>query len=1147
MTYLGNLPGSMKIKDGETHTRVRSPYLQFVNPYVQRMEEICGEDYFCVRPVKLNVEKTINSWDQKKPTTFQNDESFKKAIMYFSSRYGPKFRDCKMNTEELSDAITWNKDCGYPGNHYGFVSKEDLNSDPDYNHWEENLKMGKEFPPIWDVRPKKEFLPFVDVASGKIRLYQVPPLHYIKYQLKYGKRISERIKGFRWSAYGFNPYSGNFNSLAQQLLRKKIRFCYDVSGWDKFLPILMYVYNEILNRNEDDWTEEEKEEFRWVVTNVCSPIMKMPDGTTYMKDYGNPSGSGTTTRDNILCHVIIMAHALIEAYFLEHGEYPSFELLDEQVVKLFGDDNIAGVDMDFSLIIDEKFLSNHMEKYGMKLKFLEGGVNHPIEKLSFLGAHFTEKDGMYLPEFDTSRLATSVIFDQGNLNLAQYISKVRVLTIMSYPTKDWEPFKAMYNNMIDNLIDYQTDDPVMNSIVERGHLSDTFVEQFYTGNECTLQSSFGFLLDDPKNSAEELSSYFYKREREIIQERIEYLNSLPQFEDLGTGVLRDNGTPRPDYMGGKSFPIMWMLPRKFIVGTQAFNRRYSFLDKESLLNASIRVINLDYFAMWPPLFAIRMNGYEKNEWIFKNRPPLQTCHEWIIRKDHETGKPHDYSSFDKIYSRIYKVKEEGWTLSTLSEMKRTTRGEKILDRLVANANHPLTEDGKNWLIQVCDPFHDRPFKKMGWVDNNTRPSIVRQVKQQIGISAVSGGGAAVNAPWDCHIAWLPNLITQNVNGSASRQNNVITANATALTTVGGLTAMAQFNAGTAVNWTPTNGSTNLLGQLSVDPAYLIGDTRLVGVGFEVTDTSAKINKQGSCTVYAYPQDGQKEMSVINGNGGASALTSTPIPSRRVLLPPTTLQTATLLPGTRTWEAEFGCYVVPTFQDIHNKATCLSSVTPIYENQSTVFSTGAATTATCYFPILPYNVQEASTGTVITWNWNAPQYTKIAPVNSAGCILAGLNPSSTFTLSLVYYIETIPSIGQPGDVVLTQPPPGRCAWAMDLYTEIVTSLPPGVMVGENNSGDWFWGVVERIADAAAPVLQMIPHPIAQGAGMVARALGSNPNGNQMNNATPIAPKQPKKKKKKTAKMNRNLAAGNRTFVNKKGKVKTIQGPMRPPTS
>jgi len=426
-------------------------------------------------------------------------------------------------------------------------------------------------------------------------------------------------------------------------------------------------------------------------------------------------------------------------------------------------------------------------------------------------------------------------------------------------------------------------------------------------------------------------------------------------------------------------------------------------------------------------------------------------------------------------------------------MKRTTRGEKILNQLVADPTHPLTEDGKNFLIQTLDPNHDRPFRKIGWVDNNTRPSVVRMVKQSMQISAVSGGGAPVLAPWDVHIAISPFSSGSSMSQVALRQNNALI-----LTTGGnimpftGLRAVAQFSSGSPVVWTPTLGSSTYLGGLSVDPAYLSSDSRLVGIAFEVTDTSAEINKQGTLTAYAYPQNGPIDYYAAMTAGTSGQLNLGSFRGKRVIYPPTSQADALLLPDTKQWEAKFGSYSVPTFQDIHNPLSSNCSMVPVFEASTTKFDVNAVTGDPCYLSDIVAAVSTSSTlpGTVVTAKMVAPNYTHFFPINTSGVILSGLNPNSSFNVSMTYVMEEVPTLSDKASVVLTQPPPAFDPWVLNLYTHIVAHLPPAVYVAENDLGEWFWGIVEDISEAIGPVLGMIPHPIAQGASALANTIVRN---------------------------------------------------------
>jgi hypothetical protein len=327
-------------------------------------------------------------------------------------------------------------------------------------------------------------------------LFQIPSFELLYSQLKFGKRISLRLKEFHWSAYGFNPYAGGFERLARRLLKKPYRGCYDVSGWDKFLPLLKDIYQVLLKRG--NIPESELEEFLWMVTNTCEFLLKLNNGNVICKDYGNASGSGCTTRDNIFGHIIIFAAGLYEAYLLKTGSAPPLSLVHDQLVHLYGDDNVYSVDEEFSLMCDEKFLGAHLGKYGLKLKFFFGGLNADLHTLSFLGASFKLKDNRWLPCYDVIRIATTMVYEQNELSLAQHLGKAFTLMVMSYPTDHFSVFYTAYANLVNSdIVQRNLDDPMIRSYAFVGVPEISSIVGFYTGSEANTLSDL--MLDFSSN------------------------------------------------------------------------------------------------------------------------------------------------------------------------------------------------------------------------------------------------------------------------------------------------------------------------------------------------------------------------------------------------------------------------------------------------------------------------------------------------------------------------------------------------------------------------------------------------------------------------------------------------------------------------
>lgn len=421
----------------------------------------------------------MNSWDEMPNYTFHNDESYKWAVQFFECVYGPILSDSIVRDSEiLMSWVDWTKAPGFD--------------------WSPTYKRKKDIPPtilwnefvhyrgtaIYNVAGKVEYCSKEDRESHKIRLFQIPPVELLLGQLKFGKQISLKIMGYHWSAYGFNPFMGGFPTLARSLLTKPRRGCYDVSGWDKFIPLMHTLYSSLSKFMKFSSTQEE-DHWKWVMKNTVAYFFKSDDGRVFLKRYGNASGTGVTTRDNIFMHVILFSSALFAAYLQKNGSCPDWALVASQTVYLFGDDNIFSVDHEFSLVCDIDFMTNHYSKFGLKIKFLYTSNTEDLSPLSFLGANIIRKNGSYLPQYDIVRLATSVLYDAEPLDLEQYVGKVHVLFVMSYPSEHHGIFREAYTQLLNSHLVLESDNLGVISYRSEGVPTEYELHSFYTGLEST--------------------------------------------------------------------------------------------------------------------------------------------------------------------------------------------------------------------------------------------------------------------------------------------------------------------------------------------------------------------------------------------------------------------------------------------------------------------------------------------------------------------------------------------------------------------------------------------------------------------------------------------------------------------------------------
>lgn len=479
-------------------------------------------------------------------------------------------------------------------------------------------------------------------------------------------------------------------------------------------------------------------------------------------------------------------------------------------------------------------------------------------------------------------------------------------------------------------------------------------------------------------------------------------------------------------------------------------------------------------------------------------------------------------------------------------MAQIGRSERLLQRWVGEK--VLTQAGKDWLVAAIDPFHDSPLKDLqGWPDLEVSTSVVRCVKQNLQISATSGGAGLPAGNWDASIALLPWLSDTAFDYSVSRKGTCATYNTTfGLSNAGGLMAVAStgFVSGGGFTWPPATGSTTNLGRITVDSSLTAGMGRVIGIGFEVVDTTAPLYQQGTCIVYRQSQY-PKESQSFKVQDLAAPYNNTVFDGTEVRLPPLTTADAMLFPGSRQWHAKEGCYIVGAFHSNENPPFDVNYNQPVLVPASFDEAVGTSPTQLIWFPA-PINsgLLELNTVGANTIAMGTPQTMHLNPIHQSGAIFSGLHPNASLSVTMNVYYESFPSIGDTKTLVLATPSAEYDPMALNIYSHAIGMMPVGVMVRENGFGDWFRDVVEQIGNVAS----WIPHPIAQGVATAARGgvkiidgFTTAPNTKVMRNQSPTnSPAnsvQGKKMKKKAKKKNEKLASGNR------GKKGLIQGPLR----
>lgn len=450
-------------------------------------------------------------------------------------------------------------------------------------------------------------------------------------------------------------------------------------------------------------------------------------------------------------------------------------------------------------------------------------------------------------------------------------------------------------------------------------------------------------------------------------------------------------------------------------------------------------------------------------------------------------------------------------------MRKITRGERVLEKL--SAKGVLSESGRDFLIAAVDPMHDLQLKDLqGWPDLESSSSVVRCIKQSLPIVKPA---AFPVAPWDCYIVQYPTL-DDHSHGVATRTapdgNNILTSiSAATLVEMSGLCVYGVTPSGAA--FSPLTAT--FIGKLTQAKEYLDGASRLISTGFEVVNTTSQLNKQGQVTVFRQNQCHQNSdvLQVCAAGTPGTAFSSSLL--RR---PPSSTAQAMLLPGSRVWAAEEGCYCVTGFLGQDNPPLNPNYTQDVYNIGASVEDETETNNVTQLF--IP---EWVTTGTRQRF-----QATKIMPIHMAGAIFSGVSDETTLTLFQNTYIESFPGPAEPSILVLATPSACYDPVALEILSQAMSRLPVGVPSKMNAFGDWFMSAVESVANFVTPVALALGQP---GIAAVSGAIGAGAGGLKNYLAAPSPNSRPQlgyvqnsnrpNNKKKKKKKNKNK--GNETDI------------------
>jgi hypothetical protein len=396
---------------------------------------------------------------------------------------------------------------------------------------------------------------------------------------------------------------------------------------------------------------------------------------------------------------------------------------------------------------------------------------------------------------------------------------------------------------------------------------------------------------------------------------------------------------------------------------------------------------------------------------------------------------------------------------------RVNRADKFLESLVDRK--VLTPAGLQWLRIALDPFHDLVTDPCTYPDGRNTISVPETVTQEI---VVKKPASLAAGNWTAHIFTLPILFnglidpTGIVTIAPGTQMNgwlPVVAPTAAAYNVGTVNVHAALD-GTALGiFSLTN--TTYVGS-SVFPASFFTGGRLVSLGFEVHNTTAKLNLQGTCCHYRIPMYDTTE--TLNACSIAGAQYNTSLTAHELPQFPGSPSTATQLLGTQKWEAAHGNYTTIPQNSIINPPRCPASEGMyFYDPTANRYLSQCVVNPTFVVGAGAYGYQDQIFTTT----------------GICGSFYYGLSDSTTLTITSKMTVERFASLQVAAEaelVRLSKACPPRDQVALDIYSAAIAGLPVSVVVAENSFGDWFIDVAKQVISSAAPLIGMIPHPAAK---------------------------------------------------------------------
>lgn len=372
--------------------------------------------YFVSNPTHFSVHKAALKYDVpvKEPSDFDQKihrEAYSDLLDFFSTLKG------KCGIIPL-DEVDYNPDAtvAFCVQNFGVRTKDEAVALCwDYIQQFNETAHLLEYPTLWKLFGKIEHLNHLKIEGGDIRSILTIPVELFFSLASLSQDLNERmcLEDFfntTPSKHGVNLLHGGFTSLFNKLEFQDEFFTVqgDCSKWDsRCMPFLLQICKRL---RFDCWDKEGMSVQEWqqrmdyYYDQIINTRFVTSTGEVFQKFLGQPSGTTSTTDDNIIMHLYVLCYIWRKLFgkslYVEHGS--------KVRMAIYADDHVFTLRPERSEFASFEVRKALYDHFGLILKLDDDLVTNSLEGHTFLGLTARKILGRYRPVFKRSRILNAV-------------------------------------------------------------------------------------------------------------------------------------------------------------------------------------------------------------------------------------------------------------------------------------------------------------------------------------------------------------------------------------------------------------------------------------------------------------------------------------------------------------------------------------------------------------------------------------------------------------------------------------------------------------------------------------------------------------------------------------------------------------------